>query len=278
MGRFVKSFVSREMEAAPSRVLHITVMPCFDKKLEASRLDFFDDRTNSHDVDIVLTPGEIVDMLNSSGTQFAALSSSFAGAEASALRNLETKVNANMLSLPSVQNQGSGGYLEYVFRRAGEELFGIRMDHELPLTYVQGPNIDIQYTELKNENGVVLMRFARAYGFRNIQTIVRKMRQGRCNFDYVEIMACPSGCTNGGGLVKPAARSDRRSARLRTEELFTKRGPMPSPRSHCIPVAAQCPALQSNDDCCDAHEIPCHRADGKGCASAHQMVIACLFL
>ena len=40
-----------------------------------------------------------------------------------------------------------------------------------------------------------------AYGFRNIQTLVQKLKRGVCEYDYVEVMACPSGCLNGGGQV-----------------------------------------------------------------------------
>lgn len=32
---------------------------------------------------------------------------------------------------------------------------------------------------------------------------VRKIKRRACEYDYVEIMACPSGCLNGGGQIKP---------------------------------------------------------------------------
>ena len=44
-----------------------------------------------------------------------------------------------------------------------------------------------------------------AYGFRNIQTLVQKLKRGVCAYDYVEVMACPSGCLNGGGQVRCVA-------------------------------------------------------------------------
>ena len=47
-----------------------------------------------------------------------------------------------------------------------------------------------------------MLRFAAAYGFRNIQTLVRKIKRKACEYDYVEIMACPSACLNGGGQIK----------------------------------------------------------------------------
>ena len=32
-----------------------------------------------------------------------------------------------------------------------------------------------------------------AYGFKNIQTIVRKIKSQKCPYHYIEIMACPKG-------------------------------------------------------------------------------------
>ena len=52
-------------------------------------------------------------------------------------------------------------------------------------------------------NGEVVLKFAAAYGFRNIQNVIRSIKSKRCDYDYVEIMACPRGCLNGGGQIKP---------------------------------------------------------------------------
>ena len=48
-----------------------------------------------------------------------------------------------------------------------------------------------------------MLRFALAYGFRNIQKVMRDIKRSRVNYDFVEVMACPSGCLNGGGQAKP---------------------------------------------------------------------------
>ena len=47
--------------------------------------------------------------------------------------------------------------------------------------------------------GRVVLRFAAAYGFRNIQSIVRKLKRGKLQYDYIEVMACPSGAAHGLG-------------------------------------------------------------------------------
>lgn len=41
----------------PDEICHVTVMPCYDKKLEASRSDFFSDVYRTRDVDCVITTG-----------------------------------------------------------------------------------------------------------------------------------------------------------------------------------------------------------------------------
>ena len=38
-----------------------------------------------------------------------------------------------------------------------------------------------------------VLRFAAAYGFRNIQNLMQKLKRGKCVYHFVEIMACPSG-------------------------------------------------------------------------------------
>lgn len=43
------------------------------------------------------------------------------------------------------------------------------------------------------QDGRILLRFAIANGFRNIQNLVQKMKRGKSSYHYVEVMACPSG-------------------------------------------------------------------------------------
>lgn len=47
------------LELRPDNIYHLTVMPCYDKKLEASRSDFYNDIYRTRDVDCVLTSGEL---------------------------------------------------------------------------------------------------------------------------------------------------------------------------------------------------------------------------
>jgi hypothetical protein len=65
----------------------------------------------------------------------------------------------------------TGGYLEYIFRAAAAQLFGKQVEPgPLPLRMLR--NADFQEVSL-NVGGRPALRFALAYGFRNIQTLVR---------------------------------------------------------------------------------------------------------
>ena len=95
----------------------------------------------------------------------------------------------------------SGGYADFVYRCAARELFGVHVA-DGPLPWVAGRNNDMQELTLERDGSVVL-RFAKAYGFRNIQNVVRKVKSGKGYYHFVELMACPGGCANGGGQPRP---------------------------------------------------------------------------
>lgn len=52
------------------RVYHLAIMPCYDKKLEASRDDFLDDILHTRDVDCVLTSGELLTFIQEHAADF----------------------------------------------------------------------------------------------------------------------------------------------------------------------------------------------------------------
>uniref|UniRef100_A0A8C0Q595 Cytosolic iron-sulfur assembly component 3 n=2 Tax=Canis lupus familiaris TaxID=9615 RepID=A0A8C0Q595_CANLF len=189
MGSLVKDFFAQQQHLTPDRIYHVTVMPCYDKKLEASRPDFFNQEHQTRDVDCVVTTGEVFKLLEEEGVSLSEL-------EPAPLDSLCSSMSAQEPS--SHRGGGSGGYLEHVFQHAARELFGIHVDE---VTYRPLRNKDFQEVTLEKE-GRVLLHFAAAYGFRNIQNLVQKLKRGRCPYHYVEVMACPAGCLNGGGQLK----------------------------------------------------------------------------
>ncbi|DBA04633.1 TPA: hypothetical protein N0F65_012216 [Lagenidium giganteum] len=198
-GALVKHFVSREQGIAPNEVYHVAVMPCFDKKLEASRKDFLDEATQAKDVDCVLATTEIIDLVTALQVDFFALPEAALTQEETMLSGISED---GQHVLGSSVLASSGGQVEHIFRYAAKELFNV--DVQGPLQYVAGRNSDFREVSLVVE-GQEVLRFAVAYGFRNIQGIMTKIRRNKCPYHYVEIMACPSGCLNGGGQIKPTS-------------------------------------------------------------------------
>ena len=122
MGSFVKGYYF-EKELKPKgvslqNVKHITVMPCFDKKLEASRGEF-KTKEETQETDLVLTTTELdelfkhyeLDLLNQ---EEHALDSSF----------IDVDSNGKLRGITG----GSGGYADSIFRMAAEKLFNVHVD------------------------------------------------------------------------------------------------------------------------------------------------------
>ncbi|CAJ2642678.1 unnamed protein product [Trifolium pratense] len=202
IGTIIKRYVCQDMELRPEEVYHVTVMPCYDKKLEASRDDFvFQLEPNAEgrdsevnmilEVDSVLTTGEILELIQSKEVDFKSL-------EEAPLDKLLTNINEEGY-LYGVRGS-SGGYAETIFRYAAKTLFGRHIDG--PLNFRNIKNSDFQEVTLEVE-GETVLKFALCYGFRNLLNTVRKLKTGKSDYHFLEIMACPSGCLNGGGQIKP---------------------------------------------------------------------------
>ena len=196
-GVLVKTLLAERKKWTPSRIYHCSIMPCPDKKLEASRRDFFDQSISAADVDCVLTTNELLELMQERNcTNLNAFGAMMEVEE----DDVVTQFSSGQLVTSTHSDGGSGGYLEFVFRFAAKELYDVTIP-DGPLPFKQGKNADIKSVSLQ-VGGERVLNFAAAYGFRNIQSIIRQMKRGRCPYDFVEIMACPGGCLNGGGQVK----------------------------------------------------------------------------
>ena len=207
MGSLVKDYLARSLGKSPDQVYHVTIMPCYDKKLEASREDFYSELYRTRDVDCVITSLEVEQMLEENGVDFSE----------QLLQELDSmfSVSENNEVL-SHSGGGSGGYLEHVFRYATKALYNETIEG---LTYKTLRNKDFQEVVLEKD-GKVVLKFALAYGFRNIQNLVQKLKRGKSPYHFVEVMACPAGCVNGGGQIRPGEQEISRSLVERVTKLY----------------------------------------------------------
>lgn len=233
----------------PSRdsVYHVSVMPCYDKKLEASRQDFAA-ASGNRDVDCVLTTGEVEKILNDK----AVILSDYPIDE-DANQYQEVEEEHFLPSLVPAAGSSSGGYLHNAILAAIKSYSGSPSDLTFEIKPMRGEDY-VEYN-LRDQNRVIF-RGAKCYGFRNLQNVVRKvgretgvgvsrgaagkaaglglnsrrggmmkragLGQARASanaspsdsgtstpdtidksYDFIEVMACPSGCVNGGGQISP---------------------------------------------------------------------------
>lgn len=198
-------------------------MPCYDKKLEASRQDFYDDVYKTRDVDCVITTGELELLMNEKGWNIA---TPVEGEQSPQLCDV-----VDGLAFPELVSHpgtSSGSYLHSIMSLVSNSYQKQNRDMKLNTRTIRSAD----YEEFIMEDvatGEVVFKGAKCYGFRNLQNIVRKVGKengvrglpggsvrGRARrkaeghgtqdkgYDYVEVMACPSGCVNGGGQIRPS--------------------------------------------------------------------------
>ncbi|XP_041818479.1 nuclear prelamin A recognition factor isoform X3 [Chelmon rostratus] len=193
MGCLVKDYFSKQQQKlSPEKVYHMLVAPCFDKKLEAVREEFYNSLLETRDVDCVLTSGEIYCLMEQRKVSVEELDS---------VPLDHVLGEAEDLALVRHEGRGSEGFLEHIFKHAAKELFGLDV-HEI--TYKNLRNRDFQEVTLERD-GETLLQFAAVYGFRNIQTLVHRMRKGRVPYQLVEVLSCPGGCLSGRGQAENEA-------------------------------------------------------------------------
>ncbi|CAF4843795.1 unnamed protein product [Pieris macdunnoughi] len=189
-GSLVKQHLAGRRELQPSALYHVTLMPCYDKKLEASREDFYSEVYNCQDVDCVITAIELEQMLSSDDKSLSDIMDG----------ELDWPWDeSDAKGIKGHIGSGSGGYSDAVFLHAADQLFGAT---DPPLEYKNLRNPDFREASLEKD-GKEVLKFAIANGFRNIQNLVQKLKRGKSPYHYVEVMACPSGCLNGGAQIRP---------------------------------------------------------------------------
>ncbi|KAI9217089.1 iron hydrogenase [Blastocladiella britannica] len=221
--------------AASPTSFHVAVMPCFDKKLEASRSDFLDAQSDLRDVDCVLATTELDrlmldrDVLNQlprvmDGTAplVPLTLAEFPETEVLDPWFAADTVTGELTEAPVTELAGSsGGWMHRVMVAAAADVFDVDLsnptvrDAWVVRKVGRTPDV-VEWTVRPPPNQSVPphneLRFAQVYGFTNIQNMLRKLRAGAATphspvYHYVEVMACPAGCVHGGGQLPPESKS-----------------------------------------------------------------------
>ncbi len=181
MGAVLKSYYAEKMGIDPSKVFVVSVMPCTAKKFEAQRPEL--SANGLQDVDVVLTTRELATMIKEAGIDFTELPE----------RHFDDPMGE--ATGAAVIFGATGGVMEAALRTVAEILEGKSIDN-IEYDAVRGVE---GIKEAVVEAGGLKIRAAVAHGTGNARKLLERIKKGDVEYHFVEIMACPGGCVNGGG-------------------------------------------------------------------------------
>ena len=219
-GAVLKSYYAKKNNIDPDKVFVVSVMPCTAKKFEAKRPELSVD--GRPDIDVVLTTRELADMIKEAGLDFV---------------NLADAEYDNPLGIGSgagVIFGATGGVMEAALRSASYLLTG-QDDDSMEIGVVRGVD-DIKEAEVTVAG--VTLKAAIAHGLGNARKLMDKIRAGEAEYHFVEIMACPGGCVNGGGQpIVPASVRNNLDIRVeRAKAIYDEDGSLHIRKSHRNPI------------------------------------------
>ncbi len=179
-GAVIKSYYAEKQGIKKDDIYSVAIMPCTSKKYEASRPEHSQDGTP--DIDASLTTRELARMIKQAGINFAELPDE------------EFDQPFGEATGAAVIFGATGGVMEAALRTVYEVLEGKPLEN-LDIQAVRGMD-GIKEATIKIAGKDV--KVAVVNGTKNARIILEKIKNGE-HYDFVEIMACPGGCINGGG-------------------------------------------------------------------------------
>lgn len=180
-GAVTKSYYAEKLGIDKKDIVVVSIMPCTAKKFEIKR----DNQSGAgvSDVDIVLTTRELARMIQNAEIQLASMPYE------------EFDSPLGLGTGAGVIFGTTGGVMEAALRTAVEKLTNKELG-VLEFTEVRGMN---GIKEFSYEAGQTTIKVAVVSGLANANALLTKMKSGEAAYDFVEVMACPGGCINGGG-------------------------------------------------------------------------------
>ena len=220
-GSLVKTYYAEQAGIDPQDIFVVSIMPCTAKKYEVLREE---QRlpNGCMPVDVSLTTRELGRMITQAGLLF---------------EHLPDGAFDPMLGVSTGAAAifgASGGVMEAALRTVVEQLTGAGM---APLEYQEVRGME-GVKEASYELPGKTVRVCVASGLHNVKRVLDGIRDGSLQYDFVEFMACPGGCINGGG--QPIQHANVRNftdiKALRAAALYRQDEGMTYRRSHENPV------------------------------------------
>ncbi len=188
-GAIMKSYWAQQHGYDPKDVYTVSIMPCTAKKFEKERPQMRAVE-GQKDVDAVLTVRELGDMIKRSGIRFDRLPD----------EDYDHDIMGEYTGAGVIFGV-TGGVMEAALRTAYYKLEGKEAQ---PIEFHQVRGFD-DIKEASLELGGMTINIAVTSGMRNAKVLLDEIRAGTSKYHFIEIMCCPGGCINGGGMpyVRP---------------------------------------------------------------------------
>lgn len=182
-GAMYKTYYARKRGIDPADIVFVSAIPCTAKKFEVRRPGESAAGEGIYDVDYAITTRELARMIEKAGINY---------------RELDDEKFDEPFDIGSGAGAifgATGGVMEAALRTAAEVILGKKLE-KVDFEDVRG-TAPIKTATYKL--GDTEVRVAVASGTKNARELLNKVKSGELKVDFIEIMACPGGCVNGGG-------------------------------------------------------------------------------
>ena len=181
-GAIIKTYYAEKTGIDPANIVVVAVMPCTSKKFEAQRPEMVVNGMRA--VDVSLTTRELARMIRDARIDFARLPDEECFDELVA----QSTGAAPIFGV-------TGGVMEAALRTAADVLENRSVEN-------------VEYHEVRGLAGIKEATFtlggkelkvAVANSTGAAKELIQRIKAGDASYAFVEVMACPGGCVNGGG-------------------------------------------------------------------------------
>ncbi len=199
-GGLLKSYWCEKNGVDPKDLFVVSVIPCTAKKYECHRPEM------NGEVDAAITTRELARMLKTAGIKLTELPEEEFDDPFATCSGGGTIFGA------------TGGVMEAALRVAAKMLDGKFEVVDFPEVRGTSPIKEATYNVAGHT-----VRVAVASGLANAETIIKQLESGEKQYDFIEIMACPGGCVNGGGqpTLPDSIRNTEDLKSLRAQALYS---------------------------------------------------------
>lgn len=214
-GALAKTYYAEKAGIDPKNIYVVSIMPCTAKKFECGRPEM--SASGYPDVDAVLTTRELGKMLRQAGIVF------------SELPEEEYDDPFGITTGAGVIFGASGGVMEAALRTVyevvtKETLPSVDFNAVRGIEGIKEAEVDLKGTKVK---------VAVANGLGNARKLMDLIKEGKADYQFIEIMCCPGGCIGGGGQPIPTTNEIRKK---RIEAIYKADAGLPLRKSHENPA------------------------------------------